>query len=201
MNGGLRRVRAYLEALPHGAASYPECRAKASAFREALAWRPLPRTSATVEGLPPVLAELVASPPPMNAWIPEVQAMAMGLAIADHHGMSDRELVAMIYDLSRTLLSSPTYRYLMAADDLGAMLKHAHVRWTAMHQGIGLKADEVREHGCTFQMSFPSRLYDELLLKAYAATFKAGLDMTGRAGIEVELTGFSDVSAQFFARW
>ncbi|HEY3448693.1 MAG TPA: hypothetical protein VGK67_20210 [Myxococcales bacterium] len=198
MNGGLRRVHAYLQALPNGVASYPECRAKASVYREALAWRPLPKT---IAGLPPELLELVASPPPMSAWISEVQAMAMGLAIADHHGLSDREFVTMIYDLGRTLLNSPTYRYLMTADDLGAMLKHAHVRWTAMHQGIGLKADEVGEHGCAFQMTFPARLYDELLLKAYAATFRAGLDMTGKAGIEVELTGFGDTSAQFAARW
>jgi len=198
MNGAYRRVHAYLQALPQGVASYPECRAKASACREALAWRPLPKGLAE---LPPELGEMIEAPPPVNAWIPEARSMALALTIADHHGLSDREFVTMIYELSRAVLSSPTYRYLMAAEDLGAMLKHAHVRFSAMHQGIGLKADELDEHGCAFQMSFPPRLYDELLLKAYAATFKAGLDMTGRMGIEVELTGFGETAAQFAARW
>lgn len=191
------RVETYLARLPDGARSYPECVAKASAYREALGQRPLPSPG----GLPEELAALVRSPVPLNAWIPEVQSMALALAVADWERMEDREFLGWIYDHNRGLLSSPTYRYLMAGDSPAAMLKHAHVRWRQMHRGVRLEAEEIGEAGCRFAMRFPPHLYDELLLRAFAQTFRAGLDLTGTPKAEVALLDWGAESARFAAHW
>jgi hypothetical protein len=197
MGPSFPRVAAYLAGLPQGAASYPECEMKASGYRDAIARRPIAAWDALAEPL----AQLLASPAPMSAWIPEAQGMALALAIADHHHMEDQEFLRFIFDHNRELLGSPTYSYLMRADGAQAMLKHAQVRWKAMHRGVQLEASEVDAHCCRYALSFPLRLYDPLLLKAFAQTFRAGLVLANLPEAAVELVEFTETAAVFVARW
>lgn len=192
------RLEEYLATLPEGAASYPEYETKASAYRTALEWRPLPRT---VEGLPEALHARLAEPALPSAWIPEVHGMALGLAIADHHGMSEEEFLRFVFEMNRALLGGPRYRYLMSAEGPAAMFKHAQVRWKAMHRGVQLSAVEVGEHVCSFRMVFAPHLYNGLLLRAFAQTFKAGLGLAQTPEARVELTGFGDARADYSATW
>ena len=197
MAKGFPRVAAYLAGLPQGVLSYPKHEVKASGYRDALARRPL----ATVEGLPEPLAQRVTSPVPPSAWIPEAHAMALALAIADDHRLSDAEFLAFVYEHNVELLGSKTYAYLMRADGADAMLKHAHVRWKALHRGVELKVAGIDEKSCSFDLSFPARLYGELLLQAYAQTFRAGLVLSGLEQTVVTLGAFGDTRAAFVARW
>jgi len=153
------------------------------------------------EGLPPALQELITSPALVSAWVPEVQAMALGLAVADHHRLSDREYLDSAYTLSRDLLGSPTYRFLMAGDSPEAMLRHADVRWQAMHQGVRFKTDAEGERACAYHLGFPPNLYNELLLQAFAQTFRASLELCGAEHPRVVLTAFGETSARFDAGW
>jgi hypothetical protein len=190
------RLTAYLERLPQGVDSYPECRAKASAYREALARRPVP-----LDGLPPALQERLASPALVSAWIPEVHSLALGLAVADHHRMTDREYLDSVYVLSRDLLGGPTYRFLMADESPEAMLRHADVRWQAMHQGVGLSTERMGERACAYLLAFPVRLLDALLLQAFGQTFRASLSLSGAAEPRVSLVAHGETSARIEASW
>ena len=75
-------VRAYLERLPFGIDSHPECEVKASVLRDALASRAL---DSDLDALPAPVRELVRSLPPVSAWIREVHALVAMLAIRDRY--------------------------------------------------------------------------------------------------------------------
>jgi hypothetical protein len=192
----LPRLEAYCAGLPRGLDSYPECKAKASGCREALARQALPP-----DAVPEALRPLVEAPPVVSAWISEVHSMAVGLAIADHQRMGDGEYLDFVYALNRELLGSPTYRYLMVGDSPEAMLRHASVRWDAMHRGVRFKVEDVTAHACVYRLGFPLHLYDELLLKGFARTFQASLDLCGAPSAQVTLRERSDTAASFDAAW
>jgi hypothetical protein len=75
-------MRSYLERLPLGVDSHPECEVKASVLRDVLATRSL---GDVLDALPVPVRELVTDPPPINAWIREVHALVAMLAIRDRH--------------------------------------------------------------------------------------------------------------------
>jgi len=161
----------------------------------------LARSPVPPEVIPESLRALVESPPLVSAWIPEVHAMAIGLAISDHHHRDDREFLEQAYALNRELLGSPTYRYLMVGDSPEAMLRHATVRWAAMHRGARLEVHDVTAHACVYRLAFPAHLFNELLLEAFGRTFQASFDLCGAAQSQVTLVAFGDATATFNAMW
>lgn len=191
------RVAAYLGQLPAGLDSHPECQAKASGYRASL--ERLPLDGVAPGALPDGLMALVESPAARSEWVPEVRAMALGLALADHHDLSDAAFLRFVREVNAELLGSRTYRYLMAGDR-SALPRHAGVRWQAMHRGVKLTGGRLGEHGWRFRMGFPAHLYNELLLQAFARTFEATLSLS-EAHATVALSSFSDRWAHYEARW
>jgi len=194
------RVADYLDALPEGIGSHPGCQTKASGYRASLESRPLAEVA--LGGLPAPLGDLVRVPAVRNDWIPEVHAMAMGLAIADHHAMSDRLFLDWIYEVNRALLGGSTYGFLMTGGSGGAdPRRHSQLRWKQLHRGVELERKESLETSSRFAITFPRNLFSELLLLAFCRSFQASIELACARGARVELDGFNELSAQFSANW
>ncbi len=167
-------IDAYFQRLPLGIESYPDCRVKASVVRDAIASRPLDDVSGD---LPPELESLVAEPPPVTAWVPEVHAVALMIAIRERHfgpgalGLEDLEQWTL--ERNRRLLTRPLYRPLFILLSPERLLKGLERRWSAFRRGTRLRVREAHGGGAELALQHPAHLYDEVTLRAMAGAFRA----------------------------
>ena len=133
----LPSVDRYLETLPKGAASYPECCVKASVLLSMLAAKPL-RTDVA---LPSALLALVDNPPALTEWIPEVHFNAVVLWVWEvHFGGRDLESYrAWSLDHNRRLLGAPLYSVLFLVLSPDRLLNGMNNRWSAFRRGTELQ--------------------------------------------------------------
>lgn len=161
------RARAYLESLPAGAGSLPQCRAK-----HAL----LPIAFAESRVQPEELADLGLSAfldgALVGAWIPEVVYVALSIGIADVRGYDDEEMRAFWKRCTSRLIEHPLYaaafRYLsprMVVMALGAT-------WSRFHEGSTVTA--TNEQGRLLgTMRYRAGLHPPLIVFAYAGVLEA----------------------------
>src|SRR5687767_10312312 len=102
-------VDSYVASLPQGLDSYPAFEQKAAVFREFMKGI---SASSWAERLPEPLATLVKTPPPVNQWLPEVQANAVFLAARAEMFPDDDAYERFAYKQNVQLLSSPLYAIL-----------------------------------------------------------------------------------------
>jgi hypothetical protein len=191
------RVFRYLTGLPNGLGSYATCVQKASVLRQFLKLAP-----ASWRGdLPEPLGALVRDPPPFTAWVPEVQATAVYLAIVDVREWEDKDFVARALTMNRELLKSPLYRVLMTVVSPGWLVRGAPSRWATMHQGIELSAQMVGDTSAQFDLTFPRRLVPTLIAQCYATAFQAALESASARKVSVSLGRSTDETATYRCDW
>jgi hypothetical protein len=191
------RVLRYLAGLPKELGSYPECVQKASVLRQ---FRKLAPPGWRSE-LPAPLEALVRDPPPLAAWIPEVHATAVYLAIVDARGWEDREFVAQSLQMNRELLQSPLYRILMTVVSPKRMVRGGTGRWKAMHPGIELSARMDGETSALFDLAFPRRMVPTLIAQCYATGFQAALERASAREVKATMLLWTDESAAYRCDW
>lgn len=194
----LPRLERYVADLPGGLDAHPAAQAKGSLVRSVLAGQ---RVDELLPLLPAALRRLAADPPMAGEWVPEVHFGALFHAVADARGLSEKAVCAWSRAQNRALFRSPIYRILMAAISPGSMLRFAGRRWGAFHRGTELEVDGIADDGVRLALSFPARLFDRLLVVAYAEGFAAALEMAGARSPEVLLEELTDTSARYAARW
>jgi hypothetical protein len=194
--GSLPRVAAYLAPLPAGAASHPECLAKAGLLRSALADRPLGREH--VEALPAPVRQVIACPPLDGEWVPDVHLICVLLAIADAYGMTDAEYLAWLRDLNARMFQT-VFKQLMNAPAEG-LLRHVSERWSFFHRGSSLAVTHLSPGGATVHMAFPPRLFHGLALRHFVSVWEAALGVA-KPGGHVELAASDEVTARFTVAW
>ncbi len=197
MTCAFHRVLAYLERMPDGLASHPECRAKASIYRSAMADLDV---SGATPPLPAPLVELLTRPAPSGDWIPEAYNNALHLALADLHFENDDDFVDRAYEANRALFRSPMHRALMLLASPQRVLNGARKRWRAFHLGTRF---ELETDGNTAQvvLSYPVGLHDLLMLQCFAVAFRAAVEAARGKNVSVELTQVSPARAEFAGRW
>lgn len=105
-------VAEYLDRLPQGIASYPQCMAKASILCQALKDKPL---DVPAGALPDPLESLIRRPPPLSAWIPETCFHGVMFALQDVYFPGPRgreEFRRWTYQQASSLLQTTLYRAL-----------------------------------------------------------------------------------------
>lgn len=191
-------LAAYLDRLPNGLDSYPECLSKGSLSRTVLEDLTLP---ALPEGtLPDALAAHVAHPPAVSDWIPTVHHLALMVLTRDSCFEDDDRFLAYAFDSQYRLLSGRLYRLLLRVASAEMLLKGIGYRWAAFHKGTELKAEIRRPEG-TMRLSFPPGLYDRLGARGLAEGFRAALVASGDAGVEVALSGLTETEAVYTYRF
>lgn len=190
------RLSSYLDELPAGLGSYPECEAKASLLRALLeACPPLHQAR-----LPAELSELLLRPPGANSWIPEVHLVAAHLVIAEALGLSDEEMLERTYQANRALTRSPMYRALARVASPMMLLRGAKAGWGLLHRGVHLtlQADSGRAR---VVLTHPPNLYNRLAHESAARGFCAVVEAAHGRAVTAELEQSLPSGTSLMLRW
>ena len=202
MTTNLPSVQSYLEQLPLGVASHPECEAKASVLRNALASRSLAHV---LDELPAPVRELVVDPPPVSAWVREVHALVAMVAIRDVHfpagpvGLSEYE--EWTHQRNRELLLRPLYRALFLVLSPDRLLDGMQKRWHHFRRGTSIELIERERGRATVRIRFPSNLYEETVFVGLRGALRAALEAAGAHAIEIETENAGVRDARYRLAW
>lgn len=191
------RTTRYLQSLPHGLLSHPECQSKASLYREAL--KNCPRAVET-SGIHSLLADYIADPVPVTSWIPEVVSNALYLVIADQIFKSDDAFLDWISDFSRKVFEAPMYRVLMVVASPERLASGGQRRWANFHTGVDYDL-VIGPNGTEATMTFPSHLFDRLVFRAHLRAIEAAYRASGAKNAVMELDSLGPTEARFRAVW
>lgn len=191
------QVAAYLASLPEGLASHPECMAKASLYRHVLDESPLPDQ----DGLPEVLADLLAHPRPVNTWIPEVYSHSLLLSEYDRVFPDERRFAAFCYETQRKLWSTKVYAMLMRWSSPQRLLASGSQRWGVFHRGSTLDFESAGEGRATLRLAHPFGLYDRLSRVGLVQGLRAAMDMSTRYRWSLVELGASPTGASWETTW
>ncbi len=177
MPSSFASVDTYLATLPSGLESYPDATVKGSVLR-AMRTHPACVALATHRGLPPAIARLVADPPTMTSWIPEVpfNVMMAGLydhAFRDQGGFPAYE--AWVCEQNVKLFYAPFYRALFAVVGPQRLLSAVGARWGAFRRGSALSVTRSDATSADLRLVFPHHLEAPTALHAFSAAFRAAM--------------------------
>jgi hypothetical protein len=193
-------ARDYLARLPDGLDSHPHCVAKAALLRDVLGSRALDPDG---DHLPDPLRSLVATPPPVSSWIPEVHFVAISLAIYGRH-FADHDLQAFeewVCARNMALFSKPLYRVLIALMSPERLLVGASKRWTAFHRGTTLTLLEHTPEYALVRLDFPPHLFERVLMHGFAASMRAAAQVAGGRNVRSGLDTATPTRAEYWVRW
>ncbi len=190
------QLSSYLDELPAGLGSYPECEAKASLLRALLGVCP------PLDGveLPPELRELLLRPPGANAWIPEVHLVASHLAIVGCLGLSEDDMLRRTYLANRALTGSPMYRALARVASPGMLLRGAKAAWGLIHRGVRL-AIHVDAGRARVVLTHPPNLYDALAHESAALGFMAVVEAANGKAVTATLEQSLPSGTSILVKW
>lgn len=190
-------LAAYLDRLPQGFRSYPECQAKCSLLMSAIEDYSL---VPCLPGLPADLVDLVQHPPPRVHWIPQVYFRAALRAIRDEYFGSAADFVAWSYGAQHRMLGGPLYRILFSLIGPERLLRNVQSRWAHFHCGITLDT-QVNGRCVEGRFRFPKHMYDRLDLEATMQGFRAALELAGAHEVTTEVVEVAETQALGRLRW
>jgi hypothetical protein len=190
-------MMAYLASLPHGVGSYPGYVQKASVYREFIEHMPL----TGLDGLPAPVAELLTSRVPVGAWVPEVHAHALYLAIADVHLPDEEDFLYRKLQANRRMLRGPLYRLMMVLVSPDRLIRAGSERFSRFHRGITFKATQTGPGAMTARLDFPAHLVPDLIARSYAVAFRAAFEAAGGKRTDVTIVGSTATHVDFVGTW
>jgi hypothetical protein len=167
------RLAAYVDSLPDGIDSFPECRAKASLVH--FGTKRLPVNFPT-KGLPERIERHLRDPRLVTDWISEVDYNAATLALWDGHGIDDDAACEAWYDVTHALRTSRVYRLLLEFVSPGRVVRGAPVIWQQFHRGTTLNVTDETAESTIFELVTPARLFPSIILRAYASVFQGAME-------------------------
>lgn len=176
---------AYLEQLPNGLASYPDCTARLEIFMVLLDRIPKerwhPRFAAAIERY---LMDV------RRAWVPEVLCSTITMMLRDQLD-SDEALQTVAYAESLALYKRPLYRALMMVLSPTLLAMGTARRWGATHRGTELEAVKWEHHGeettVHLELRHPAGLFQRVHHLAYGEALRAAADVTRAKSVGVEV--------------
>lgn len=192
-------ISKYLDTLPRGVASYPECMVKGSVLRNVLASRPL---GPEVE-LPPEIRRLVDNPPTVGEWIPEVHFNITTLSVREVHFnlRTVDDYLAWVYEQNYKLLGTPLYRVLFLLVSPDRLLNGIEKRWGAFRRGSEIKVINHAKNTAQLQLRYPACLYPSLSIQSMRVAFQAAMEHAGAKRARVEAATSSTTETVFTVRW
>ena len=199
MKGTLPLLDEYLEGLPRGLDSYPDCTQKASVYRQAFGRR---FASVLAPRLPATLGRLLTEPEPITAWIPEVYGNALFVALYEtSYGDEEEAFLRDGRETGRRLFKGPLYKVLMVVASPALIIRRANAGWTALHRGIALDAGLTGDHTASARVTFPRNLVPRVVALTYASAFHAALEAAGGKRVACALASHTAEHAQYDLVW
>lgn len=198
MSSTFPTVTAYLDALPAGVASHPQCMVKASLVRNAIESRPL----GPDVPLPPPVRALVDAPPPVSVWVPEVHFNVVMQAVRDaHFDAQEDRFLEWVYTQNRKLFAAPLYRAMFFLISPERLLVNLQRRWSSLRVGSTLEHEPLGPGLLRLRVTTPPRLYSMEVASGLATAVRAAIDAAGGKQAEVTPTLPSDTSVELLVRW
>lgn len=188
---------AYVESLPDGLRSHPECGVRASVLRDAVEHlSPRQRPEALGSELDGWLAEL----PEPDEWLPEVGVQTVMLAVGDALGLDDDGYREFHRVRSLVLFDRPLYRVLMRFASPSLLLRRAPASWRRFHRGSELEV-RLDSTSAVLELSYPDGLVNRRVALAFAGAYEAALERAGAGEPRLEVSRVGAGLARFSARW
>lgn len=193
------RTQAYLESLPQGIRSFPECKAAAEGYTDT-AKKIGERIDPSV--FPAPFAAFLTQGYE-GRWMPEVYSQMLHALIADLDG--EEEMMRWKYEQALALYDRPFVRHLMRIMSPTLIVMGAARRWGAMHQGSSLETTPVKKEG---RMSLsrgivtcPPGLLSHAFCLGQLQAFRAALAGARAADVGVTLGRQEPDRVEYEVRW
>jgi hypothetical protein len=191
----------YLAGLPGGLDAYPQAQAKGAVLRMALDET---RLKLAPETLPAPLAVHCATPPAVNAWIPEVHLNAWMLAVFDAHFAESGGTVAFeqwIRERNRRLLRTALYRILFAVVSPERLLIGIEKRWAAFRRGTEMHVVAHTSTSAELVHRHPKNLTSELSARGLQVALGAALEQAGAHDVALTVALTAPDETRFTGAW
>lgn len=193
------RLAAYLDSLPEGLQSHPQCTCVAEVFSEVLQAHPNLGHHA---GIPAPLAALLLTPPKPTQDIPEVLSTASRMLLRDVAYNHDVAYLQFMEALSAKVFAKPMYRMLMYVMSPSLILMGAQRRWARFRKGTTLRAEPRSTDGTVeLVLSFPHRLFPPLALETFGGAYCAALKASRARNVNVLLRDHDNTRGVFVLSW
>ncbi len=192
------RLAHYLDLLPEGIRSYPECESKGVLFRSAIDGHDL---SDVIDRLPPELRELIEEPPPAGVWVPAVLCDAAFHAVCDRFYPTDQAIRGWSEARTRTTATSRVYQRVMRAAGPGVFLRLAEPVHNRMFQRGTVVRIRVEGSQARLTLTHPPHLHITSKHATNVPMLRALLEHVGGRDIEVEMRESGPDGALYLARW
>lgn len=183
------RLHAYLESLPDGLRSFPQCQVRGEVLDSTLEWL------AELEvDLDPSLREGVRTHRPLGRamrWVPEVLLNAVFLHLADCGYPNDEACLRDVYRRQRMAYETPLYRVVLKVFSPTLLTMGATERWKAYRRGTELKVNKWKKVGAKHvtiaTLEHPPGLHTRLNLESLGEALVAAVDAAGARDARLEL--------------
>ncbi len=194
-------IAAYLERLPHGIESYPECQIKADVHEDISAEFP---ELASGGGLPKIVDDYL-NRRYRETWLPEVVGNSLILLVRDACFGNDDEFLEWCRINMGRLFSKPLYKIMMNVFSTSLVVMGAAKRWSTFHLGSHLTAKPIKKVGDRFEtagsLTYPPYLFSGLIVPQVAATYKAALQANKANDPQISSAEKSDTESVFYVSW
>jgi hypothetical protein len=190
------RLSQFLNTLPNGASSYPECQGKASMFHIALQLHPIEEVPV---GFPDHLRRYLGNEVLPNQWVSEVDYILFSIAMAEIHGWDNDGMRRFWYRVMDRINTSAMYGLLFRFLSARMLVTTVASRWSSFHLGTTCRAEKTAG-GLKMTLGYPRGLFPELIVHGYVGVFEALASHSRLFKGQVELLSFNDVEARYLMR-
>lgn len=184
----------YIDQLPRGLESYPQCEARLDAFREFL--DQVPRSAWDERFAVAIEPHLSKG---AKAWVPEVLCSTIIMMTRDQLD-DEASLTAAVYDANVRLFRSPLFRGLMLVMSTTLVVMGAAKRWSAFHRGSELEITEWERSShhnvAHVELRHPPGLFLGIHHRVFGEALRAAAVLNRARSVDVELMTY-DSRAQY----
>lgn len=196
------RCAAYIERLPHGLQSHPECTISGEALN--VQDHLFPRMRELTD-LPTQLVKIIL-PANRETWIPEAHAVALAHATRDAFFSTDAEYYKLVEKLNEELFNRPVFRALFRILSPQLLVMGAARRWGAIHRGTTLEVDATPTDGAGRRkirgsFTFPTRLWDQMAIDRYSRGCLVAVRLAGGRNVVMSQESITETGASFILGW
>jgi hypothetical protein len=189
----------YVDSLPAGLASFPECQAKSAALLG------LRARLLDAGRLPETLRAHLAVGAPEDEWIPEVHVNALMLAVRDHYfGHGDEGLSKFLtWVRVRTLeaFGSPLYRAVFFVLSPELLTRGLFQRWSLFRRGTTLELIGSEANRIDLRLVHPPGLHEPHSRAGLAVSLEAAITAAGGRNSAVTLGEIASGHYEMTASW
>ena len=193
----------YERALPDGWSSFPECQAKATLVRTLAADPSLRR-----DELPAALREVLDDPPPVTAWVPEINVVGMLVAVHHEHAHAGNTAAFLEWmaERNRELLGGAAYAPMLRATTGEKLVKNVAKAWERLHRGteLAVRGEVERngtEHSASLMLTAPPGLYPGISSHIHGISFRVLLETAGGREVRVRHVVHRPGHTEYLLAW